>query len=201
MSCKTVPDAYYKLCADKTGIITYGAIRHVYREAWNRSTRRGLIVLFPEAFRLKGFFNRFKYNSNLQYSSEPEGFVNKEVMGVGEKRKKFAMRDDAVVTLTASHLRKCAAKMCSDWSAGLQTLFPEVFERIRAYPNLVDGCFVKTGKGTICFIREDSSDHTWRYIDLKSGKAGDWKSIFNFEAVLLENDCTIITKEEALGLL
>jgi hypothetical protein len=198
VSCKTVPDAYYKLCANKTGVITYGAIRHAYREAWNRSTRRGLIVLFPEAFRLKGLFNRFKYNANLQHNSEPEGFVNREVMNMAGAKKTFAMRDDAVVTLTAGHLRKCAEKMCSDWRAGLHTLFPEAFERIRAYPNLSDGCFIKTGKGTICLIREDSSDHTWRYIDLKSGKAGDWKSIFNFEAILLENDCIIITKEEAL---
>jgi hypothetical protein len=201
VSCKIVPDVYYKLCANKTGVITYGAIRTAYREAWNRSTRRCLIVLFPEAFRLKGFFNRFKYNATLQHSSEPEGFVTKEIMGMSETKKKFAMRDNAVVTLTAGHLRKCAEKMCSDWKQGLQTLFPEVFERIRAYPNLSDGCFVKTGKGTICLIREDSSDHTWRYIDLKTGKAGDWKSVFNFEAVLLENDCIIITKEEALGLL
>ena len=117
------------------------------------------------------------------------------------KKKAFAIRDHAVVTLTAGHLRNCAEKMCSDWRSGLQTLFPEVFERIRAYPNLADGCFVKTEKGTVFLCREDTSDHTWRSINLKTGKVGDWKSIFNFEALLLENGCVIITKEEACSLL
>ena len=181
---------------------TCGRVRALARERTGYRTQQALFILFPEAFKIRGFLNFFLWRSYKAKMDDQQVYVRRiQKMADDGKKTSYVLQDNAIVSLKAGNIRKCAEKGCSDWRKGLEFLFPEAFERARIYPELIPGCFTKSKDGIPCLIRMDEDHARWSWIDLRTGQTSHSYPIYDFEELLAKNGCEIISKEEAFALI